>query len=145
MAVDIEVGYVGWAVLGLIGYTFFTPLAEIATETVPSSVVALVTNSVLALTALGIGLYAYSDGLLGYVTGSAVPYMLGAGIFLTIGILAYYRALSMGPISVVIPIFGMFIVTSSILGVLFLGESASLRKVAGIVLAGVAVYLTVTG
>jgi transporter family protein len=145
MAVDIEVGYVGWAVLGLIGYTFFTPLAEIATETVPSSVVALVTNSVLALTALGIGLYAHSDGFLGYVTGSAVPYMLGAGVFLTIGILAYYRALSIGPISVVIPIFGMFIVTSSILGVLFLGESASLRKVAGIVLAGVAVYLTVTG
>lgn len=145
MALDIELSYVGWALVALVGYTFFTPLVEIATESVPSSVVALVANSVLALSALAVALYTNGDGLVGYVTGNAAPYMLGAGVFLTVGILAYYRALSMGPISVVIPIFGMFIVTSSILGVLFLGETFSPRKLAGIVLAAVAVYLTVTG
>ena len=145
MAFDTELSYVGWALVALVGYTFFTPLAEIATESAPSSVVALVANGVLALSALAVAFYTNSDGLLGYVTGSAAPSMLGAGVFLTVGILAYYRALSAGPISVVTPIFGMFLVTSSVLGMLFLGETFSLRKGVGIVLAAVAIYLTVTG
>ena len=57
------------------------------------------------------------------------------------GIITYYRALSLGAVSVVVPIFGLFIVVSSVVGFVFLDEPLTLRKVAGIVLAGVAVYL----
>ena len=136
--------YVLWAALGLVGYTFFTPLAQIATKQIPSTVLALFTNSILALSALVIVLLNYQNPTQ-YVTVDLLPYIVGAGAFLTVGILAYYRALSLGPISVVTPIFGMFIVTSSIIGFLFLGNGFSARKGAGIVLGAVAIYLTVTG
>jgi len=68
-------------------------------------------------------------------------YTLAAGLFLGVGILAYYRALSLGPVSVVTPVFGMFLVTSSIIGIAVLGESLTTRKLLGIALAVVAVYL----
>jgi len=136
--------YLLWATVALVGYTLFTPLAQIATRQVPSTVVALFTNSLLALSALAIVLLSRENPF-SYVTSDVLPYIVGAGICLTVGILAYYRALSLGPVTVVVPIFGMFLVTSSVLGFLFLGDEFSARKGAGIVLAGVAVYLTATG
>lgn len=98
--------YVLWAALGLVGYTFFMPLAQIATRQIPSTVLALFTNSILALSALVIVLLNYQNPTQ-YVTVDLLPYIVGAGAFLTVGILAYYRALSLGPISVVTPIFGI--------------------------------------
>jgi transporter family protein len=48
-------------------------------------------------------------------------------------------------VSVVTPIFGMFLVGTSVLSVVFLDESMSLQQVAGIGLAVIAVYLVATG
>jgi transporter family protein len=44
-------------------------------------------------------------------------------------------------VSVVVPVFGMFIVGSAAVGVVFLDESLTARKVVGVALAVVAVYL----
>ncbi|WP_254535997.1 EamA family transporter [Halomarina litorea] len=136
--------YLLWALLALVGYSLFTPLAEIATKQVPSTVVALVANSMLALSALAVVLLRRENPF-AYAGSDVFPHMLAAGVFLSVGILAYYRALSQGPITVVVPIFGLFIVTSSAIGFLFLGDEFSARKGAGILLAAVAIYLTVTG
>ncbi|MFC6837734.1 EamA family transporter [Halomarina ordinaria] len=136
--------YLVWSVVALLGYTAFTPLAQLATSSVPSYVVALVANTILAVSALGVALYQRGP-ILVHVTGDAGVYMLAAGAFLTVGILAYYEALATGPVSVVVPIFGMFIVGSSVLGLLFLGDELTARKGLGIALACVAVYLTATG
>ncbi|MFD1514576.1 EamA family transporter [Halomarina rubra] len=136
--------YLLWSAVALAGYTLFTPLAKLATEDAPSTVVALVANSILALSALAV-VVATGESPAQYLTGDTLKYVLGAGVFLTVGILAYYRALALGPASTVVPIFGMFLVGSSVLGFLFLGDEFTARKGAGIVLAGVAVYLTVTG
>lgn len=136
--------YLIWALVALAGYSVFTPLVKVAIRDTPSDVVALVANGILALSALGVVLYR-DEQVVSHLTGESAPYIFAAGVFLSVGILAYYRALSAGPVSVVVPIFGMFLVVSSLLGVVFLGESFSLRKGAGIALAAVAVYLTVTG
>jgi transporter family protein len=138
------VNYLGWTLIALVGYTIFTPLASLATNDVPSTAVALVANTILALSALSVVLYR-NEPLGSQLAGANWLYIVGAGVFLTIGILAYYRALAGGPVSVVTPIYGMFLVGSSMLSVLFLDESLTLRKGAGIVLAVVAVYLTATG
>jgi transporter family protein len=138
------VNYLGWTLIALVGYTIFTPLASLATDDVPSTAVALVANTILALSALSVVLYR-NEPLGSQFAGANWLYIVGAGVFLTIGILAYYRALAGGPVSVVTPIYGMFLVGSSMLSVLFLDESLTLRKGAGIVLAVVAVYLTATG
>ncbi|EMA36174.1 EamA family transporter [Halococcus hamelinensis] len=141
---DIEMNYLGWALFALVGYSIFTPLASLAIRSAPSSVVAVVANGILLFAAVAVSLYE-GDQFLTYLTGRTGIYMVAAGVFLAVGILAYYRALAAGPVSVVTPIFGMFLVGSSLLSILFLNESFTLQKGAGIVLAVVAVYLTATG
>jgi transporter family protein len=66
---------------------------------------------------------------------------LGAGVALVIAVVFYFLALSEGPTSVVVPIYGMFIVGGAVLGLVFLHEPLSLRKALGILLAAVSIYL----
>ena len=54
---------------------------------------------------------------------------------------ALFHALSLGPANVVVPIYGMFIVGGSLLGVLFLGEPMTWNKIAGLVAAVIGVIL----
>jgi transporter family protein len=133
--------YLRWAVLALVSYTMVAPLVRITTRDVPSDVVVLVTNVILVGTATVI--VGVSDSqVLPYLTHPKAPYMYAAGVFLTVGILAYYRALALGPVSVVVPVFGLFVVTSSVIGVVALEESLTARKALGVALAVVAIYLT---
>jgi transporter family protein len=133
--------YIAWAVVALVGYSIFTPLASLATDQIPSTVVALVANSMLALSAAAVTVYR-DESVAVHLTGENAIYMYAAGVFLSVGIIAYYRALGSGPVSVVVPIFGMFLVGSSLLGVAFLNDPLTAKKAAGIVLAAVGVYLT---
>lgn len=135
--------YLWWAVVALIGYSVFTPLAKLATNEIPSPVVALVANSVLAVGALTLALY---DGgeIASYLTHPNAKYMYAAGVFLTIGILAYYRALAQGDVSVVVPIYALFLVGSTVISFLFLDDAFTLQKGVGIALAAIGVVLTTT-
>ncbi|WP_134671037.1 EamA family transporter [Halorussus marinus] len=135
--------YLAWAVLALVGYSVFTPLASLATNEIPSTVVALVANSMLALSAAAV-IAVRDESVTPYLTGGNAVYMYAAGVFLSVGILAYYQALGKGPVSVVVPVFGMFLVGSALLGVVFLGDPLTVRKAAGIALAATGVYLTTT-
>lgn len=133
--------YLLWAIIALASYTVVAPLVSIAMRDIPSTVVALITNLFLVAGAFGVVVY-NGDSLTAYFDHPKMPYMVIAGIFLTIGILAYYRALSLGPVSIVVPVFGLFVATSSIIGIAFLQESLTARKVAGIGFAVLAIYLT---
>ncbi|PSP86018.1 multidrug transporter [Halobacteriales archaeon QS_6_64_34] len=133
--------YLVWAIIALAGYTAVPPLVKLATTDIPSDVVLLVSNGMLLVAAVGI-IFAADVSVTPYLTHERSVYAYGAGIALTVGILSYYRALAAGPVSVVVPIFGMFIATSSIIGIAFLDEPLTGRKVAGIGLAIAAVYLT---
>lgn len=131
--------YLVWTVVALIAYTVFPPLVNVATREVPSDVVTLVATTILALGALCATVIS-GDQVVPYLTGGRALPMYAAGVSLTIGTLAYYRALAQGPVSVVVPVFGTFIVTSSLLGIVVLDEPASLRKLLGVGFAVLAVY-----
>lgn len=135
--------YLGWALLALVCYALVAPLVSVATSEIPSDVVVATTNTILVVAAIGL-LAATDVPVREYLTHDAAPFMYAAGILLAIAIIAYYRALAAGPVSVVVPIFGMFIVFSSIVGFVALDEPLTLRKGAGIVLAAVAIWLTST-
>ncbi|WP_435360024.1 EamA family transporter [Haloarchaeobius sp. DFWS5] len=139
--------YLFWAALALVAYTMVAPLMSVATNgngAIPSNVATLMGNSVLV--AITVGVVVFNDEHPAqYLTEPKAAYVYAAGACLAVGILAYYRGLSQGPVSVVSPIFGMFLVTSSALGILVLNEPASARKLAGIGLAVVSVYLVSTG
>jgi transporter family protein len=127
-------------VVALVGYSAFVPLASLATKQMPSHLTALVTNSMLALTALVVTVVRGDDAV-EYLSGRPLAYTLAAGVFLSVGILAYYRALAEGPVSVVTPIYGSFLVGASVLGIVFLNEPFSLTKGVGIALTMAGVYL----
>ena len=133
--------YLLWALLAMLGYTFVAPLLKVALGDMPSNVVLLISNSMLVLS-VGIVVAVTESEALTYFSHPKIGYVVAGGVFLTVGIYAYYQALDTGPVSVVVPIFGMFIATSSIIGIAFLDEPLTGRKVAGIGLAIAAVYLT---
>jgi transporter family protein len=134
------VNYIVYAVIALIAYSIVPPLVELATREIPSNTAALISNSVLVLAAVGVVAYT-GEWDSSYLVDRSAVYIYAAGIALAVGILAYYRALALGPVSVVVPIFGMFIVGSAAVGVVLLDESVTARKLIGVVLAVVAVYL----
>ncbi|WP_049985408.1 EamA family transporter [Halobellus rufus] len=135
--------YLPWAILALVAYALVAPFMRVATTgsaAIPSNVATIIANTILVVLTAGIIVY-NQENALSYVTHPKVGYVAIAGVCLTVGILAYYRALSLGPVSVVSPIFGMFLVVSSVLGIAFLNESLTARKALGIGLGIVAVYL----
>ncbi|MFT4964734.1 MAG: transporter family protein, partial [Halobacteriales archaeon] len=77
-----------------------------------------------------------------YVGYDRFPYLILGGVLLGVGIMAYYKALEMGPVSVVVPVYGMFIALSSIVGFLVFEEVLTARKAVGILFGLVAIYLT---
>jgi transporter family protein len=138
--------YLQWSVLALLAYSAVAPLVGFATTgdpKVPSFVAALITNGLLLVATVAVVLY-QGQSVATYLGHPKAPYLYLAGLFLAVGILAYYRALSLGPVSAVVPIFGTFLVISSAMGVLFLSESLTARKVAGIGCAMLGIYLVST-
>jgi len=136
-------GYLPYALIAMGAYAFVPPLMRVATtgqHGVPSDVAVVVSNTLLVAMALGVLAYT-EQGFTEHLRTPKVAYVLAAGLFLGIGILALYRSLSLGPVSVVSPIFAMFLVFSSVVGFLLLGEPFTARKALGIAFAVVSVYL----
>ena len=130
-----------WALIAMFAYSFVAPFVSRAIGGgMPEFLVLLITSIMLVLAALVIAALTGELKVRALAHPSAWNAYLG-GVFLAVGIIAYYRALSLGAVSVVVPIFGLFIVVSSVVGFVFLGEDVTVRKVLGIALAGVAVYL----
>ncbi|CDK39736.1 hypothetical protein DM2_1408 [Halorubrum sp. DM2] len=135
--------YLPYALLAMGAYALVSPLMRVATtgpNAIPSDVAVVVSNSLLIVMAVGVIAYT-GQGFTTHLASPKLPHVLAAGFFLGVGILALYRSLSLGPVSVVTPIFAMFLVFSSVIGFLFLGESFTLRKGLGIVFAAASVYL----
>jgi transporter family protein len=138
----MKLGYIAWAIIGMLGYsatTLFVKLAVRSGELRAFNVLAVATLIVVvvvwAVTLRG-GLESWAA-----FRGANAGYAVLAGISLAIAVSSLFRALSLGPGSVVVPIYGMFIVGGSILCVLFLGEPVTMRKVAGLLIAVCGVYL----
>ena len=135
--------YLPYALLAMGAYALVSPLMRVATtgpNAIPSDVAVVVSNSLLIVMAVGVIAYTGQE-FTTHLTSPKLAHVLAAGFFLGVGILALYRSLSLGPVSVVTPIFAMFLVFSSVIGFLFLGESFTARKGLGIVFAAAAVYL----
>ncbi len=135
--------YLPWAVLSLVAYSAVPPLVSAATSgegAVPTTVAVLVSNGILVVVALGLLLWS-GDSVAANLDHPKFPLVVVAGVFLTVGILAYYRALALGPVSVVTPVFATFLVGSAVVGVVFLDETVTARKALAAVFALVAVYL----
>jgi transporter family protein len=137
--------YLLWAVIGMIGYSVTATLVKLATQSgrFSSYFVLMISSAMVVATSTTITILrgdmkAFSRDNLASADGMLA---LGAGVALVIAVVFYFLALSEGPTSVVVPIYGMFIVGGSVLGLVFLHEPFTVRKALGIVLAAVSIYL----
>lgn len=117
---------------------------KVAVEDVPSEAALFVVNGTL-MVLLPAFILATGGEILPYLTDEKVPYLVAAGIALTIALIALYRGLAAGPVSVVVPIFGLFLVGSSAIGVALFDETLTARKGLTIATAVASVYLVSTG
>jgi bacterial/archaeal transporter family protein len=143
------VNYVTWAILGMIGYSLVTLFVKLATRNGQFSsflVLAIATVIVCTSTLCITALRGDARSLVARdFSSSSALWAYATGIALTVAVASLFRALSLGPASVVAPIYGMFIVGGAILGMVFLGEPPNLRKLFGIALAIVSIFLIATG
>lgn len=132
--------YMQWAIAGLIGYTIMAPAISIASARTNSEAAILFSNVIFLG---GVFLFVLYQGtpVLQYAIHPNSVYTYLAGFSLILGVIGYFRALALGPVSTVVPIVGLYIVFSAIIGIVFLDEALTLRKSLGIVLAFVAILL----
>lgn len=94
-------------------------------------------------------LNAWLDGSFAGKTGAdflkpGVLYAYAAGTALTVAVGSLFKGLSLGPASIVVPVYGMFIVGGAVLGVLVLGEPMTAKRALGMLLAIAGVLLVAT-
>ena len=121
--------------------TLFVKLAE-RSGNVSTYMVLAVSTTIVAIFAIGV--VAWRGELKALIFELETPPLLWAiagGIALTIAVSSLFHALSLGPANVVVPIYGMFIVGGSLLGVLFLGEPMGWQKIVGLIAAVTGVIL----
>ena len=135
--------YVLWALLGMVAYSITTLLVKLAVRAGAGSsfmVLMISVSIVFASVVLIVALRGELKSLLG-MDQSALLWSFAAGIALTIAVTSLFQALSLGPASVAVPIYGMFIVGGAALGVAVLHEPLTWNKVAGLVAAVIGVVL----
>jgi transporter family protein len=135
--------YIHFAVIAMLAYAFVPPLVRIAAASpdgIPSAVVSVYTNLLLVIGSVAV-VIASGDTLTGYLSHGKMVYVIAGGIALTVGILSYYEALALGPVSVVTPIFGLFLVVSSVIGFVVLAEPVTPQKLLAIGFAALAIVL----
>jgi len=136
--------YVLWALLGMAGYSFMTLFVKLAERSGSASVymVLAVTTTIVAIVAIAIvALRGELKPLLFELETPPLLWAIAGGIALTIAVSSLFHALSLGPANVVVPIYGMFIVGGSLLGIIFLGEPMPWQKIAGLIAAVIGVIL----
>lgn len=132
--------YLALSLVAFVAYSLVAPLLKVAMRTVPSTTAVFLSNTVM-LVLLGCLLVYQRTSPVPYLTHPMAPYIVAWGVALAVGLLAYYRALALGPVSIVVPVFGLFIAVSSVIGIAFLDESLTARKAASICLAVLAIVL----
>jgi transporter family protein len=135
--------YVAWALTGMVGYSFVTLFVKLATRSGRFSgfFVLAIATVMVAIIAVCMAIGRGDMRALRDFTGREMWYVLAAGIALTVAVASLFQALSLGPASIVVPVYGMFIVGGALLGILILGEPVTIRKLTGIGLAAVSIYL----
>jgi bacterial/archaeal transporter family protein len=136
--------YVFWALLGMVGYSFTTLFVKLAEQSaaVSTYMVLAVSTTIVSIFAIGI-VVARGEikPLIFDLERGTLAWAIAGGIALTVAVSSLFHALSLGPANVVVPIYGMFIIGGSLLGVLFLGEPMTWNKIVGLAAAVLGVVL----
>jgi len=140
-----EMGYIGWALLGMVGYSIVTLLVKLATRSgeVSSFFVLAIATFIVGVVAWSIAIWRGDfSGLTAndFVSSSAL-WSYATGVALIVAVASLFKALSLGPATEVVPVYGMFVVGGALLGIVFLKEPVTYRKLLGVAFAALSIYL----
>ncbi len=131
--------YLPLALITMVGLGVHYFLAKLISPHISSASIAL------------LGAVVYFPIVFGYIYFTKTPIMPEQKVYalwailiaipMAIAILTLYLAIARGPVSVVMPIYGLNAMVTAVLGILILHEPVTVPKVAGLVLAVVAIVL----
>ena len=131
--------YLPLALITMVGLGVHYFLAKLISPHISSPMIAL------------LGGVVYFPLMIGYIYFTKTPimpeqkiyigYAILIGIPMAIAIITLYLAIAKGPVSVVMPIYGLNAMVTAVLGIIVLHEPVTATKVAGLVLAVAAIVL----
>ena len=131
--------YLPLALITMVGLGVHYFLAKLISPHISSPVIAFLGGAV------------YFPVVLGYIYFTKTPIMPEQKIYvlyailiaipMAIAVLTLYLAIAKGPVSVVMPIYGLNAMVTAVLGIVVLHEPVTIPKVVGLVLAVVAIIL----
>jgi bacterial/archaeal transporter family protein len=136
--------YIFWALLGMVGYSFTTLFVKLAERSaaVSNYMVLAVSTTIVSIFAIAIvAIRGELKPLIFDLERGTLAWAIAGGIALTVAVSSLFHALSLGPANVVVPIYGMFIIGGSLLGVLVLGEPMTWNKIVGLAAAVLGVVI----
>jgi transporter family protein len=133
--------YLPWALAAMLTYGTVAVLIKLAFRGIPAPTVLWMANVFVVVGGLGWSLLRGHGLAVGLGWNAATGWLALAGVVLAASILSYYRALSLGHASVVVPIFALSFTVATVLGFIVLGEPVKATRVAGVVLAAAAIVL----
>lgn len=137
MGLEVSTG-TALALLAAGAWGVWALFTKLATRTLVPEAVLVISYSVAILMGGGYLLATTGDVAVDTV---GLGYAAAAGVATGAGSLLFYTSLRYGSVSVASTLVGLYFVVAAVLGVAFLGEAVTLRKVLGIGFAVVAVVL----
>lgn len=131
--------YLIFAVIAILGFGAHDFLVKLLSVHMSATLIAGIAGTVGGICIM---IYALTQGMVPQVNKFTL-YAVLIGILFGIGYAAYVLAIAKGPLSVAMPIVAMWFLIPVILGIIILHEGVTISKVAGIVMAGGAIFLLV--
>jgi transporter family protein len=116
-------------------------LTKIGVKDVPSNLATAIRTVVILVIAWGLVFARGESDALRTIPRPSLIFLLLSGVATGLSWLCYFRALQLGPASLVAPLDKLSLPLTIILAALFLGEKFSLQTLGGIVLIGAGTYV----
>ena len=134
-------GYLPWALFAMVTYGLTAVLLKLAFRGISPAAGLVVANVAVVTAGLGWMAVVGAGATRGLGANAATAWLGTAALVLSVSILSYYKALSLGPVSVVVPIFALSMTIAVVLGFLVLGEPIKPVRIAGIGFAALSILL----
>ena len=133
--------YLPWALFAMVAYGVSAVLLKLAFRGISVPLVVTTTNIAIVLSGVTWAAFQGSSAFRNVGFNSATAWLVIAAPMVAVSIVTYYRALSLGPASVVMPIFALSSAIAATLAILFLGEPLKATRVLGLLLTIAAIFL----
>jgi len=133
--------YLSWAFFTMVTYGVSTFLLKVVFRTIHPAFGLAFANLFVVSAGVGWAIMTGASAFKNVGWNGATSLLLVASTVLAMSIVSFYKALSLGPASVVAPIFALSFVVAAVLGLVVLGEPVKATRIAGLILGVVAVML----